>query len=102
MLTNEFKDRYRELMRVSRMWRDLMARISSGLCHETKAEPQPGDLAIFCPACPQPGINLPEEWENDPKRYSELIYVLVFQFSWISDGYILGVLSLMATSLLST
>ena len=67
--SNEPKDWYRELMRVSRMWRDLMARIGSGLGHETKTEPQPGDLAIFCPACPQPGINLPQEWEKDPKRY---------------------------------
>jgi hypothetical protein len=46
-----------------------MARISSGLGHETKSEPQPGDLAIFCPACPQPGVNLSEGWEKDPKRY---------------------------------
>ena len=46
-----------------------MAQINSGLGHEAKTEPQPGGLAIFCPACPQPGINLPQEWENDPKRY---------------------------------
>ena len=51
------------------MWRDLKAQINSGLGHETKAEPQPGSLAIFCPACPQPGINLPQEWKKDPKRY---------------------------------
>jgi len=56
-------------MRVSRMWRDLRAQIDSGLGHETKAEPQPGSLAIFCPACPQPGINLLQGWEKDPKRY---------------------------------
>jgi hypothetical protein len=46
-----------------------MARINSGLGHETKTELQPGDLAIFCPACPQPGINLPQGWEKDPERY---------------------------------
>ena len=45
-----------------------MARISSGLGHEKEAELQPGGLAIFCPACPQPGINLSEEWDQDPKR----------------------------------
>jgi hypothetical protein len=56
-------------MRVSRMWRDLMARINSGLGHEEDSELQPGGLAIFCPACPQPGINLPNEWDQDPKRY---------------------------------
>ena len=63
------KDRYRELMRVSRMWRDLMARVDSGLAHDEMAELQPGCLAIFCPVCPQPGINLPKGWDQDPKRY---------------------------------
>ena len=51
------------------MWRDLMAWINAGLGHEEKTELQPGSLAIFCPACPQPGINLPKEWNQDPKRY---------------------------------
>ena len=46
-----------------------MARINSGLGHEKEKELQPGDLAIFCPACPQPGINLSEEWDQDPKKY---------------------------------
>ena len=46
-----------------------MARINSGFGYEQKAELQPGSLAIFCPACPQPGINLPDEWDHDPKRY---------------------------------
>ena len=47
-----------------------MARINSGLGHGKKAEIQPGGLAIFCPACPQPGINLSEKWEEDPDRYT--------------------------------
>ena len=54
------------------MWRDLLAQINSGLGHEKKAKLQPGDLAIFCPACPQPGINLPKGWDQDPKRYMAL------------------------------
>jgi len=71
------KDRYHELMRVSRIWRDLMARINSGLGHEEIAELQPGGLAIFCPACPQPGVNLPKEWDRDPKRYQSSLYNLL-------------------------
>ena len=27
---------------------------------------QPGELAVRCPACPQPGVNLPENWEDAP------------------------------------
>ena len=71
-LPNVPKDRYRELMRVSQMWRDLLAQTNSWLGHEKKANLQPGNLAIFCPACPQPGINLPKEWDQDPKRYVAL------------------------------
>ena len=51
------------------MWRDLKAQINSGLGHETDRDLQIGDLAIFCPACPQPDINLPQGWESDPRRY---------------------------------
>jgi hypothetical protein len=68
------------------MWRDLVARVNSGLGHEEKAELQPGGLAIFCPACPQPDINLPKEWDKDPKRYSTFTYVgnsVLITFRWL-------------------
>ena len=71
--SNNLKDRYRELMRVSRMWRDMIARVNSGLGHKAEEQLQPGGLAIFCPACPQPDINLPEGWDHDPKRYVLLL-----------------------------
>lgn len=28
--------------------------------------PRQGSLALFCPACPQPEINLPENWKELP------------------------------------
>ncbi|KAN0078144.1 hypothetical protein V8E55_010201 [Tylopilus felleus] len=58
-------DRYWELMRVSRMWRDLNSRKRAGLGHDTEQNPGNGDLAIFCPACPQPGLNLPDGWATE-------------------------------------
>ena len=63
------KDCYRELMRVSRMWRDLSNRKRGGFGHDTKLNPGPGDLAIFFPACPQPGINLPDDWATKYYRF---------------------------------
>ncbi|KAG2108071.1 uncharacterized protein F5147DRAFT_745887 [Suillus discolor] len=51
-------DRYQELMRVARQWRKLKLLKWNGFGHEDK-EVRPGDLALFCPACPQPGINTP-------------------------------------------
>ncbi|KAG1732282.1 hypothetical protein EDB19DRAFT_1640300, partial [Suillus lakei] len=58
------KDRYRELMRVSHIWRDLVNRIRFGFGHQTDRSPGLGDLALYCPACPQPGINLPPSWKD--------------------------------------
>ena len=26
----------------------------------------PGSLTLFCPSCPQPGINLPADWKTLP------------------------------------
>jgi hypothetical protein len=30
------------------------------------ASSPPGSLSIFCPSCPQPGINLPPDWSDLP------------------------------------
>ncbi|KAI6010214.1 hypothetical protein BKA83DRAFT_4068932, partial [Pisolithus microcarpus] len=56
-------DRYRELMRVSWLWRDLKHRKWFGFGHDTEQDPGDGGLALFCPACPQPGVNLPADWK---------------------------------------
>ncbi|KAI6118046.1 hypothetical protein F5141DRAFT_1000067, partial [Pisolithus sp. B1] len=56
-------DRYRELMRVSWLWRDLKHRKWFGFGHDAGKDPGDGGLALFCPACPQPGLNLPADWK---------------------------------------
>ncbi|KAJ7576761.1 hypothetical protein C8J56DRAFT_1061475 [Mycena floridula] len=38
-------------------------------------ETEPGELAVECPACPHPGINLPEGWESAMKE-QKFIYTL--------------------------
>lgn len=38
-----------------------------------------GELAIYCPACPQPGINLPDGWKEDINKF---LYRRVF----VADG----------------
>ncbi|KAI6126956.1 hypothetical protein F5141DRAFT_1060598 [Pisolithus sp. B1] len=57
------RDRYRELMRVSQLWRDLKHRKWFGSGHDAGQDPGDGGLALFCPACPQPGLNLPADWK---------------------------------------
>ena len=65
VFTDTVADRYRELMRALRQWRDLSNRRRAGQPLDPALELKPGDLALFCAACPQPGINLPEDWEKD-------------------------------------
>ena len=51
------------------MWRDISNRKRAGLGHDPEKYPMPGDLAAFCPACPQPGINLLENWKEVYARF---------------------------------
>jgi hypothetical protein len=61
------QNRYRELLRVSRQWRDLHNRIRAGVVHDRPDVPVDGGLALFCPACPQMDINIPPESEWKPE-----------------------------------
>jgi hypothetical protein len=64
-------NRYHELRRLAREWRWLKKIKWGGYAH-TLADvnsPKPGELTLFCPACPQPGVNLREDWKDDPNRY---------------------------------
>jgi hypothetical protein len=64
------QNRYKQLLRASRQWRDLKNRIKSGLGHSSDQEcVQDGSMAVFCPACPQPGVNLPENWKEKYTPY---------------------------------
>jgi hypothetical protein len=29
-----------------------------------------GELGLFCAACPQPGVNLPDNWKEDPETWA--------------------------------
>lgn len=52
-------------MRVARQWRQLKLLKWHGFGHD-REDPKDGELALFCPACPQPGINvtLPAEYDD--------------------------------------
>lgn len=70
MAPSEVVNFYHELRRLSRVWRWMKKLKWAGLGHK-KADamnPAKGELSVFCPACPQPGINLGDDWLHDPKR----------------------------------
>ncbi|KAH8990628.1 hypothetical protein EDB86DRAFT_3080255 [Lactarius hatsudake] len=65
MFPDNVPNLYKQLLRASRQWRDLKNRIQSGLGHQPDGDSTiDGSMAIFCPACPHPGINLPENWKE--------------------------------------
>ncbi|KAH9912946.1 uncharacterized protein B0H18DRAFT_889089, partial [Fomitopsis serialis] len=66
---HEVPDRYLELLRVSREWSLLQAKKQFGFGPQWREAPGNGDLAHFCPACPQPGVNIPMDWEVDDRKY---------------------------------
>jgi hypothetical protein len=66
--------RYREFLRMVREYRHLLLLKRGGRGHDPAGvdATKPGELAIRCPACPRPGINLPDDWEKAPpeRRYA--------------------------------
>ncbi|KAN0129865.1 hypothetical protein V8E53_012337 [Lactarius tabidus] len=80
MFPDNVPDLYRQLLQASRQWCDLRNRMSSGLGHQQESSNQAdGSMAIFCPACLQPGINLPSDWKD---RYTSNQLIRTF----IMDG----------------
>ncbi len=75
MLSNQY--RYSEFLHAVRIWRFLKASKRSGV-HDFASngnkerdgawqyETFQGDLAVECPACPHPDINLPKGWDQEP------------------------------------
>jgi hypothetical protein len=68
------KNRYREFLRVARVWKYFQARKRSGQAFGI-SDYLPAcfkdQLAVLCPACPQPGLNMDEDPKPLPvgKRY---------------------------------
>ena len=65
------KSRYRSLFRMIMQWRHLRLLKWGGRCHDPAGvtATRPGELAVLCPSCPRPGVNLPENWEQAPPEF---------------------------------
>jgi hypothetical protein len=55
---------------MTRQWQHLMLLKRGGRGHDPRDDcvnaTKPGELVLLCPACPHPGKNLPENWEDLP------------------------------------
>ncbi|KAH9828984.1 uncharacterized protein C8Q71DRAFT_718824 [Rhodofomes roseus] len=72
--TVDVKSRYTSFMRMARMWMHLKMLKRFGRGHDPKGVNATacGSCAVLCPACPHPGINLPENWKDAPPEKSWL------------------------------
>jgi hypothetical protein len=60
---------YKELLRMGRLWRWMKRLKWAGFGLDTNSGmPANGKLSVFCPACPQPGINVEDEWQDGPDK----------------------------------
>ena len=62
--------RYRPTMRCLNQWRHLKALKRGGRAHDSTGAKgtSNGELAILCPSCPHPGINLPQGRATEPQE----------------------------------
>ncbi|KIK30870.1 hypothetical protein PISMIDRAFT_86912, partial [Pisolithus microcarpus 441] len=65
-------DRYWELLRVARQW-CLLKLLKWSSFKDNKNCSNKGDLAIFCAACPQPGINVSTTGNLDHWKYTRMV-----------------------------
>ncbi|KAK7016199.1 hypothetical protein VNI00_018964 [Paramarasmius palmivorus] len=66
----DIKDRYDSFRKVTRQWRYLKMLKRGGLGNDQTRrleDIRPGELAVRCIACPQPGVNLPLGWQSVPE-----------------------------------
>ncbi|KAF9536717.1 hypothetical protein CPC08DRAFT_652023, partial [Agrocybe pediades] len=73
------KSRYRALFRMIMQWRHLKMLKWSGRGHDASGVDgtKEGELAVRCPSCPIPGVNLPEGWSEAPAEMKFLYAAII-------------------------
>jgi len=89
LFTDLTQDRYDEFMRIVRQWRNLKLLKRGGRGHEDGGilGTKPGELALLCPACPHPGINLPPDWDLAPAAKLRGVYDSVYFLALTLGGF---------------
>ncbi|KAJ7740500.1 hypothetical protein B0H14DRAFT_2407539 [Mycena olivaceomarginata] len=69
-------NRYHTFLRMVREYTHLLMLKRAGRGHAKSGVmgTQQGELAVRCPCCPQPGVNLPEGWEDAPAG-AQFLYI---------------------------
>lgn len=89
---NDVLNLYREFRRMSRLWRWMKKLKWAGYAGSLKNvnEVRSGELAIYCPACPQPGVNIPDNWKENSDRcaFQFISSILIIKSDDCTVGYI--------------
>ncbi|KAJ3721281.1 hypothetical protein C8R42DRAFT_582431 [Lentinula raphanica] len=75
-----FSSRYSAFLRMARQWRHLKELKRGGRGNDgvrMVKDTRVGELGVQCIACPRPGVNLPEDWENSPEEQQFLYVVFI-------------------------
>jgi hypothetical protein len=68
---DDVPNRYKELLQMSRLWQWMKRLKWAGFGQDTKRNSgmaANAELSVFCPACPQPGINIEDDWQDGPDK----------------------------------
>ena len=62
-------------MTAHRQWSYLQTLRRFGL--DVREKLRPGSVAVRCPACPQPGVNMDPNWESRPvgEQYKDALFI---------------------------
>ena len=85
------KDRYKAFLRTLREWRHLKMMKRGGRSYDPTGVngTSPGELAVLCPACPIPTVNLPPNWQSAGKE-NEFVYLL-YEYSFSLTLFVTGI-----------
>ncbi|KAJ8487283.1 hypothetical protein ONZ45_g14392 [Pleurotus djamor] len=77
IFTSDLPARYKEITRIFREYRHLISLKRCGRANDAGGilATQNGELAVTCPACPNPDVNLPSNWTQLPKG-QQYLYTL--------------------------
>ena len=84
------KDRYKAFLRSLRMWRHIRMAKRGGRAYDSSGieGTSPGELAVLCPACPLPSVNLPPNWHSVGKdlEYVRPLYTFLLLSMTFTSG----------------
>lgn len=87
------KARYEQFLVMIQQWRHLrmLKRVGRGFDLGGVGSMLPGALALLCPACPHPGLNMASDWSDIPKDKQFVLTSDLLTLSFTDLNFLLSV-----------